>query len=314
MAERRYTLVFYVAILTAAGATFGVYRVLESTKAKSKVPTQSVVIASQDLPEGASIARTALSVGQWPVPTVPVGAFTTPDSLVGRVTRVAIFKGEPIVPGRLAPNGTGPGLEVKITPGKRAMAMRINDAVGVSGLIQPNSRVDVMVTIQDDDIKERVSKLFMTNMRVLSVGSHVQRGADGKPIEASTATLEVTPEEAERLGIAMRQGAITLVLRGYGDPDSISTPGARAEDVLAQLRSAPTRRIEPPPRQVAVRPARRTAPAAAPGPPIQQVVVVPPRKPDSLTVQVIRSGKSSSTRVEKSDSTANGNGGTGHNP
>jgi pilus assembly protein CpaB len=67
---------------------------------------------------------------QWPVTTIPAGAFGQPDSVAGRVTRVAVFKGEVIVPGRLAPEGTGPGIEVKIAPGKRAMAVPINDVSG----------------------------------------------------------------------------------------------------------------------------------------------------------------------------------------
>jgi pilus assembly protein CpaB len=282
MAGRRYTFVFYVAVGIAALATFGVYRVLENTKASSRIATRSVVVAAKELPEGTAIDRSALSVREWPVATVPAGAYASPDSLIGRVMRVPIFVGEPFVPGRLAPSGTGPGLEVKITPGKRAMALRINDVAGVSGLIQPNSRVDVLVNISDvNDGGKQVSKLFMENMRVLSVGTRVERDAEGKAISATTAALEVTPEEAERLAVAMNQGSIQLVLRGYGDPDSVRTKGASSSDVLSQLGSAPVRRIEPAPRPVARRVVARPAPAPAP-------VVQAPPKPDSLTVTVFR--------------------------
>src|SRR3982751_4363930 len=168
MAGRRYTSVFYVAVAIAAIATFGVYRVLENTKASSRIATRPLVVAAKSLPEGASIDRASLSVREWPVATIPAGAFSSPDSLIGRVTRVAVFEGEALVPGRLAPSGTGPGIEVKITPGKRAMGVRINDVAGVSGLIQPNSRVDVLVNIRTQDGGRQVSKLFMENMRVLS--------------------------------------------------------------------------------------------------------------------------------------------------
>jgi pilus assembly protein CpaB len=152
----------------------------------------------------------------------------------------------------------------------------------VSGLIQPNSRVDVLVNIQD--VREggkQVSKLFMENMRVLSVGTRVERDAEGKAISATTAALEVTPEEAERLAVAMNQGSIQLVLRGYGDPDSVRTKGASSADVLSQLGSAPARSVEPAPRPVARRAVTRPAPAPAP-------VVQAPPKPDSLTVTVFR--------------------------
>src|SRR6059058_4342190 len=94
MAGRRYSFVFYVAVAIAAIATFGVYRVLENTKASSRIATRSLVVAAKSLPEGTSIDRAALSVREWPVATIPAGAFSSPDSLIGRVTRVAIFEGE----------------------------------------------------------------------------------------------------------------------------------------------------------------------------------------------------------------------------
>jgi pilus assembly protein CpaB len=294
MAERRYTLVFYAAVLVAAAATYGVYRVLETTKESGRVAMRPVVVAAQDLPEGANIDRTAIGTSQWPVPTIPAGAFSSADSVIGRVTRVAVFKGEPIVPGRLAPMGTGPGLEVKITPGKRAMAIRINDVAGISGLIQPNSRVDVLVTIKDANSDKQVSKLFMENMRVLSVGTEVQRGADGRPISAGTATLEVTPTEAERLAIAASQGSLQLVLRGYGDPDSIETRGATSADVLTQLRVAPA--VVPKP--AATRPVRVVM-RPVPTPPPAPVVAPPPARPDSVRVQVYRGSKVTVEKFEK---------------
>jgi pilus assembly protein CpaB len=177
MAERRYTLVFYIAVLVAAAATYGVYRAIETSKANNRVVTAQVVVAAQDIPEGHVIDKIALTTGQWPVQTLPAGAFSSVDSVIGRVTRVPVFQGEPIVPGRLAPVGTTGGLEIKIAPGKRAMSVKINDVAGISGLIQPNSRVDVLVNIRDErSAKEtQVAKLFMENMRVLSVGQQVTR-------------------------------------------------------------------------------------------------------------------------------------------
>ena len=304
MAERRYTLVFLVAVLVAIAATFGVYKVLEATKESSRVATMPVVVASRDIPEGHGVERGAVSISQWPAQAVPAGSFGSVDSVAGRVARVTIFKGEPLVPGRLAPLGTGPGLEVKITPGKRAMALRINDVAGISGLVQPNSRVDVMVTIGDvNSSGQRVAKLFMENMRVLSVGTQVQRSEDGAGNTAATATLEVTPDEAERLALAMSQGSIQLVLRGYGDPDGITTKGATSTDVLRQLRDAsasvPVETTPAPTRAVP----RRQPPQLPPKPVIVQAPPVLPRGPDSSTVQIIRSGKVTQQKVEKNDST-----------
>jgi pilus assembly protein CpaB len=307
MAERRYTLLFLGAIVVAIAATLGVGNMLWRIRQSSRVVTSSVVVASRDIPEGHMIEPVDLRGSQWPVASVPAGAFAAPDSVVGRVTRVSVFSGEPIVPGRLAPTGTGAGIEVKITPGKRAMAIRIDEVAGLSGLIQPNSRVDLMITMKDENnpVGKRVAKLFMENMRVLSVGTQIYRGEDGKPIRAASATLEVSPEEAERLAIAAGTGPIQLVLRGYGDPDSVKTGGATSSDVLTQLRGAPTVTL---PRPEPVAPRHISAPPRRPAPPLPVTVAAPPppppkRSPDSVTVQVFRAGKPTQQHFQR-DSTA----------
>jgi pilus assembly protein CpaB len=312
MAERRYTIVFYTAIVVALAATYWVYRFLERTKENAQIAMQPVVVVTEDLPEGARLERGALAVNPWPVSTVPPGAFSVADSVVGRVTRVPVFRGEPIVPGRLAPPGTGSGLEVKITPGKRAMSVKINEVVGLAGLIQPNSRVDVLVTLREEGENSRArAKLFMNNMRVLSVGTQVERGEDGKPISATTATLEVTPDEAERLAVAANQGSIQLVLRGYGDPDSVRTPGATSADVLAQLRSGGQSSADPTPapaprRTVARRPAPVVeTPPYAPTPPPAPAA----RRADSAVVEVYRgSNKVQQQKFDQHDSTGTSGG------
>ncbi len=308
MAAQRYTVVFSVAVLVAAAATYEVYHALQKTKEASQVPTQPVVVAAQDVQEGQRLEGLNLRVDQWPAATIPPGTFAASDSVVGRVTRVAVFKGEPIVPGRLAPAGAGPGLEIKIAPGKRAMAVKINDVVGLAGLIQPNSRVDVLVTLKEEGSQDKQrAKLFMNDVRVLSVGSQVERGEDGKPIVATTAALEVTPAEAERLAVAMNQGSIQLVLRGYGDPDSVRTPGATEADVLAQLRLAPVQRFDAPtPAPPARRITRvaRVVPAAPPAvtPPVH--LDPPVRHEDTLVVQVYRGAKLEQQKFKAHDSTS----------
>jgi pilus assembly protein CpaB len=296
MAERRYTVVFGVAVLVAAAATFGVWRVLQSAEARNRVATVPVVVALRDIPEGSEIVRDMLGTSTWPAQAMPAGAFSRIDSVMGRVTRVPVFKGEPIVPGRLAPIGTGPGLEVKISPGKRAMAVRINDIAGISGLIQPNSRVDVLVTMTDGTSRSQVAKLFMENMRVLSVGTQVQRGLDGLPADGKIATLEVTPTEAERLAVAMSRGNIQLVLRGYGDPDSINTDGASSSDVLAALRDAPV--VSTP-----VRPPVRRSTRPAPTPKTDTVVIAPPPpvvppRPDTSVVKIYRGNQMTTEKFQ----------------
>jgi pilus assembly protein CpaB len=281
--DRRYRFLLYVALLVASLATFGVWRIISGMQDSSRVVTQEMVVAADDIAEGVALTSSLLRVVQLPVAAVPAGAFAAAELLVGRVARVTIFKGEAIVPGRLAPEGTGAGLVVKIPPGKRAMAVRIDDVAGLAGLVHPNSRVDVMLTTNAPGTQSQVSKLFMSNMRVLAIGSQVTRGADGMAMNAPTATLEVTPEEAERLALATREGRIQLVLRGYGDPDSTKTSGAVSGDLLEDFRAA----VAPAP----TLPARPVAAPARPKAPVSTTAPVAPALPDTVVVQVFRGDK-----------------------
>lgn len=295
MAAKRYSFVFYVAILVAVGATYAVFKVLESTKASSRVATAPVVIASRDINEGESIDRLALSVAQWPVATVPVGAYGRIDSVAGRVARVAIFTGEPLVPGRLAPEGTTAGLITKITPGKRAMAIRINDVTGIAGMIPVNSRVDIgLVTTVGSS---NTAKIFMENMRILMMQTQAHRSEDGRPIPATVATLEVTPEESEKLMVAQSQGSIQLFLRGYGDPDSVNTKGATSADLERALRSGSTVTTAPRPQRSA--PVTRAAPETVvvrePSAPAPKQVM----RPDSNKVEIFRGAQKSELKFGK---------------
>jgi pilus assembly protein CpaB len=244
------------------------------------------------------IDRLMLSVAQWPIATIPVGAYGTVDSVVSRVSRVTVFAGEPLVPGRLAPQGTDAGLVTKISPGKRGMSIRINDVSGVAGLIQPNARVDNMLTTTLDNA-DRAGKIFMSNMRVLGIGTTVHNSEDGRPIPGTTATLEVTPEEAEQLAVAQAQGSIQLILRGYGETDSTETSGATSRDVRNAMRNVPVRPA----------PTRSTTPARRPAAPAPRVVTesvfvsptVPavPQKPDTARVEVYKAGQKSELKFER---------------
>lgn len=306
MSDRRINLVLLVAVVVALGSGIGVFSLLSKARA-SAAPTRTVVVATGDIPDGRVLTPEDVQLAALPDAAVPDSAFTTPDSVIGRVTRIPVLAGEPLVPARLAPMGAGGGLEVRIGRGKRAMPVRIEDAA--ASVIQPNSRVDVILVTTSPNGVPGGARLILANKRVLSVGGQMERAAPSAPSPtpvATLATLEVTPSEAERLALAMTTGRIQFVLRGYGDADddpsveeSTSPPSPPTRVERAQAPSA--RPAIGWPRGTRARtwngagsnPAPGVTPATEPaGTPDRAPERTPttPRRPDTATVQVFRRG------------------------
>jgi pilus assembly protein CpaB len=106
MALRRNIGTFVIALIAAAAATFGIHGALETPTAQNRIPTRPVVISVQDIPQGQTIESASVAIARWPIGTVPAGAYTAVGSVVGRIARAGIYKGEVIVPRRLVPDST----------------------------------------------------------------------------------------------------------------------------------------------------------------------------------------------------------------
>lgn len=279
MREKHFTGVFLGALVVGVFATLSVYRLVIQRDASNRgaEATTSVVVAGDEIPEGTPLLEQLLRVRRYPLDAVPDGAFSSIDSVVGRVAHVPIFPGEPVLEGKLAPRGAGAGLEVKISEGHRAMSIPVNDHAGISGLIQPNSRVDVLVTLRPDNRRrDRTAKVFLQNLRVLSVGTHLGRDDKGKPITAKTVTVEVTPQQSEMLAVAMNEGVLQLALRGFSDNDEVDTRGATSGHVLAEAR------------RIQSRPRPRPSTSASKPTLEPEVAPPPPELPSWMKVQVFR--------------------------
>jgi pilus assembly protein CpaB len=116
------------------------------------------------------------------------------------------------------------------------MAIKVNEIIGVSGFIAPNDRVDVIAKVAapgSDGAEKQISKIVLQNKRVLSVAQTVEERKDGKPQVASSITLELTPEEAEKMTIASLEGQIVLALRSQQDENIVQTQGSTTRDLLS---------------------------------------------------------------------------------
>jgi pilus assembly protein CpaB len=213
--------------------------------------TVKVVVASRDINLGTVLDPTLVHEVAWPAGNLPKGAVDDIGKLTGRVIKTAMSTGELVLESKLAPEGTKGGLSAVIGEGKRAITVKVNEVIGVAGFALPGNYVDVMVNTRDEGDKP-VSKIVLERMLVLAVAQEASQ-SETKPKVVSAVTLEVSPEEAEKLDLARSVGTLSLVLRNQIDKDPTATVGARKGDLLrneapAPVPTAKVTRVAPPPR------------------------------------------------------------------
>ncbi|MGB0129795.1 MAG: Flp pilus assembly protein CpaB [Rhodocyclaceae bacterium] len=195
-----------------------------------------IAVASVDIDLGSRISTEMVRMADWPTGSVPAGAFTDLKQLSDRVAKSSLTRGEPILENKLAPVGTKGGLSAVVGEGKRAITVRVNDVIGVAGFALPGNFVDIMVNTQEevskpDDKGRNISKIVLEHILVLAVAQQANRD-ETKPKVVNAVTLEVTPEQAEKLDLARSVGTLSLVLRNQIDPDPAQTPGATKDTLL----------------------------------------------------------------------------------
>ena len=193
-----------------------------------------LIIAARPLLMGTVLADADVKTIEWTGAALPVGYATSKADVIGRGVMSPLAENEPILDGKLAPRGAGGGLPVIIDTGKRALTMRVNDVSGVAGFVTPNTRVDVLLTI-DDKVNtggETGTKIIMQDVRALAAGQSIQPDKDGKPVSVGVVTFLVTPEQAETLALASQQGSLQLALRNMMDTSRVKTFGTRTSALL----------------------------------------------------------------------------------
>jgi pilus assembly protein CpaB len=234
---------------------------------RGSIAATKVVVAAVDIELGSKINPQMLSTFDWPSGSVPDGAFRDMQQLQDRVVRAGITRGEAILERKLAPPGTTGGLSAVIAEGKRAMTVRVNDVVGVAGFALPGNYVDVMVNTQHDrgkgEAANQVSMTVLEQVLVLAVAQEANRD-ETKPKVVSAVTLELSPEDAEKLDLARSVGTLSLVLRNQLDKKLVATNGiTRAQLLKFKDAPAPAPAAAPIVRQVVL---RRAEPAPVPAP------------------------------------------------
>lgn len=212
----------------------------------------NVVVAKGALAFGKKLTASDLKIVPWPADAVPAGAFSSVDQLTadgGRVVLRALEPGEPVLPNKISGPGGRATLSTLIAGEMRAVTIRVNDVNGVAGFVLPGDRVDVMMT-RDRDPENPVNAIILQNVKVLGVDQEISERKD-TPIVARAVTVEVTPEEAQKLTLGSTVGSLSLALRHHTDGDA---PAARPVG-LSDLVAPPSAPLSDAPAAVAAAPA-----------------------------------------------------------
>jgi len=197
----------------------------------------NVVVAKEEINLGEKITPDKLALAAIPNGSLPEGIFRKMDDVVGRVAITPIGIRETITTMKLAPSGTGGGLSAVIPEGYRAMTVKVDDVVGVSGFVMPGSFVDVVAVIvpvnQTSASQGPISKIVLQNIKVLASGGSIDSPENQRqPSSVNAVTLMVTPEQAEKLVLAANESKLQLVMRNYTDQEDTRTSGANKATLL----------------------------------------------------------------------------------
>jgi pilus assembly protein CpaB len=201
--------------------------------------TEMVAVAGSDLFWGTKLTPEHIKLVSFPTGSLPEGRFSTVETLQDRVLVSHVKANEPILESKLAPREVTAGGVAAVTRlEKRAMAVKVDDVVGVAGFINPGNHVDVLVTIQQSSQQSPPeTKTVLQNVLVLATGPDLDRkGKEEKPSSVKVITLEVTPEEGEKLALAATEGKIVLALRNQLNETAVLTKGATIPSLLSSYR------------------------------------------------------------------------------
>ncbi len=235
----RSIILIVVALLIAGGAAMMARSLLNKPQkqvagedrvvVKIEESKMKILVAGTDMPTGHFVKAEDMVWQSWPDETVHENyiqqdAEITPDSLVGAVASSSLSAGEPILAGQLIKPGNRGFMSAVLPEGKRAISIRITATSGNAGFIFPGDHVDIMLTHEvniksNDREKARVSETILKNLRVLAINQSTDNPTH-TPSIGNTATLEVTPKQAEKIALMKTMGGLTLTLRSLGNENN----------------------------------------------------------------------------------------------
>lgn len=236
MIKQRAVLMFIVALALGIGAATmannWVQARMQSSNTSAELPR--VVVAALEIPYGTKIESAQLKTIEWPSNNIPKSAFATPDEVVGKIATSGLLPDEVILADRVTDYLGGSTLAAIVAPNKRAISVRVNDVIGVSGFLLPGNHVDVLATRLVNRRAE--TRTALESIKVLAVDQTASTDKD-EPVVVRAVTLEMTPRESEILVKAMAEGTLQLTLRN--PLDDVKTVVAEKPKQVVKKVSAP---------------------------------------------------------------------------
>lgn len=226
-------IVLGVAFVAACGAALLVRGMLGGGTPKVEARTAPVIamsevlVASTNLTPGQAVTVDQVRWEKWPTASVDASFIThgtvgsVEEAVKGTVVRSPVLAGQPIVGTALVHADASGFMAAMLTPGMRAVSINVSAESGAGGFILPNDRIDVIQSRKNGD--KVSSKTILSNVRVLAVDQTFHQEKDAKTVIGKTATLEVTPDQAELLSSAQTGGTLSLSLRPLGDNQLVAS-------------------------------------------------------------------------------------------
>lgn len=214
----------------------------------------NIVLSARSLPVGAVVTEKDVKLVGWPGDALPSGYIRSVKDAVGRGVITPVAENEPLLEAKVSTKDAGGGLPIIIRDGMRAVSVRVDEVIGVAGFVLPGTRVDVLLTLDKNASRpQAITKTLLQNVQTLAAGQSVTRDKEGKPQTVTVITLLVSPDNAELLALAAKEGRLQLALRNTLDTLAVSTSGARADKLSpsgapAANRPQRTRAAAPTPR------------------------------------------------------------------
>jgi pilus assembly protein CpaB len=207
----------------------------------------AIVTAAADIDPGQPLSAGVLTTGQMSAGSVPAGAFRSPDGLADRVAIVRMVKGQPVLESMLAPEGSAAGMQALVPAGMRAITIETTEFSGLTGLLAPGCRVDVISVVRVEGAsQDSIARTIVQNVEVRAIGRQITAGAapgapgaDAAGTMPNSVTLLVTPAQAEAVQLASTGGRPWLVLRNARDNAPYDTHGTSLADLRGDAPKGP---------------------------------------------------------------------------